>query len=121
MRPKTLSLAVLSLWMMSEATAYAAPPPPTGQPPRSVLQGGGGAGTDDPTVGSRELEEDHTGAWSYSTGKEEGPNYVRPAEEAAAELKINPIGYYQGVSVAGENLPPFAPAAPGMPPMPQFR
>lgn len=115
MRPKSFPLAVLSIWMLSEATSFAAPPPPpptsdasrrTGSPPRDYIDQGGAS---DPTVGSRNLEEDHTGAWSYSTGGEAEPNYVRPAAEKAAQLKVNPIGYYQGVSVAGENLPPFAP------------
>lgn len=106
--------------MLSEATAFAAPPRPpssdastsrrTGPPPaskgRGYLEGGPGG---DPTVGARTTEEDHTGAWSYATGSESGPNYTRPAEEKSAQLKVNPIGYYQGVSVAGENLPPFAP------------
>jgi hypothetical protein len=118
MRAQGLSLAVLSIWMLSEATAFAAPPPPPQGgterkgPPRSPTKQRNYLGDDggDPTVGSRTTEEDHTGAWAYATGsEEEAPNYVRPAEEKAAQLKVNPIGYYQGVSVAGENLPPFAP------------
>lgn len=110
------------MWMLTEATAFAAPPPPSsgdsgriGPPPsptrqRQYIDGQNGGPANDPTVGSRNLEEDHTGAWSYSTGDESGgPNYVRPAEEAAAQLKVNPIGYYQGVSLSGGNLPPFEP------------
>jgi hypothetical protein len=84
-------------------------PPPSPSRQRQYIDGQKGNSAEDPTVGSRSLEEDHTGAWSYSTGDASGPNYVRPAEEKAAELKVNPIGYYQGVSVSGENLPPFAP------------
>ncbi len=98
-------------------SANAAPPPPprsdNTRPPTSptppnpeYVEGAQG----DPAVeGARTLDEDVAAAWSYSTGGSSEPAYTRPEAKQAAELKINPIGYYQGVSVAGSNLPPFAP------------
>ena len=101
-------------------TAIAAPPPPPktnaarGGPPRSPTpqrQYVEGQQGQDPTTatGARVLDEDVATAWGYSTGGETAPAYTRPAQQRAAQLQINPIGYYQGVSVDGGNLPPFAP------------
>lgn len=87
--------------MLLANTAWAAPPPP---PPTNA-----DVGREDPTVGARVLDEDVASAWGYSTGKDVEPNYTRPAEKKAKQLQINPIGYYQGVTVEGGNLPPFAP------------
>lgn len=52
-----------------------------------------------------------TGAWKFSRGHgSAGPNYVRSADDDDDPyFTVNPIGYYQGVSLGGGNLPPFAP------------
>jgi hypothetical protein len=68
----------------------------------------------DPLVDQRIPTEDLSRTWGYSTGGNEGPNYVRAASET--ELAINPIGYYQGVTIEGDNLPPFAPEMMGTAP-----
>lgn len=43
-------------------------------------------------------------AWSYSTEDAPEPAFVKTERET--ELTVNPIGFYQGVSVTGDNLPP---------------
>lgn len=53
-------------------------------------------------------EANLTGNWSFSRGASSGPNYVRGDEEDPF-FTVNPIGYYQGVSVGGGNIPPYAP------------
>jgi hypothetical protein len=53
-------------------------------------------------------EANLTGNWAFSRGASSGPNYVR-GEDDDPFFTVNPIGYYQGVSVAGGNLPPYAP------------
>lgn len=60
-------------------------------------------------IDQRTPETDLTGNWSYSRGGVAGPNYVRGADEEQLFLTVNPIGYYQGVSVSSSNLPPYAP------------
>jgi hypothetical protein len=54
-------------------------------------------------------EDDHlTGNWTFSRGASSGPNYVR-GDDADEFFSVNPIGYYQGVTVGGGNTPPYAP------------
>jgi hypothetical protein len=84
------------------AGTNAPPPPPTG----------GGAGKPnsppaDPLV-YEQGEANLTGNWAFSRSASSGPNYVR-GEEEDAFFTVNPIGYYQGVSVGGGNVPPYAP------------
>ena len=79
------------------------PPPPTtgkanAQPKSDPL-----------VIDQRTPETDLGGNWTYSRGGASGPNYVRGAEEEELFLAVNPIGYYQGVSVTSGNLPPYAP------------
>lgn len=52
-----------------------------------------------------------TGAWKFSRSSGSAqPNYVRTAEDDEDPFfTVNPIGYYQGVTLGGGNLPPFAP------------
>ncbi|WP_157595543.1 hypothetical protein [Plesiocystis pacifica] len=81
-----------------------APPPPSG---------GGGSidsgGVSDPlNIDQRTPDTDLTGTWSFSRTARPRPNYISSAEEDPF-FQINPIGYYQGVTVAGGNTPPFAP------------
>ncbi len=58
-----------------------------------------------PVIDQRTLSEDVSNAWGYSKKGASEPNYVRTAEQVYPQL--NPIGYYQGVTLAGQNLPPF--------------
>jgi hypothetical protein len=60
-------------------------------------------------VDQRTPSMDLGGNWSYSRGGSIGPNYVRGAEDEELFVTVNPIGYYQGVSVTSGNLPPYAP------------
>lgn len=59
-------------------------------------------------IDQRTPDTDLTGVWTYSRGGGQSPNYVRSADEDPF-FTVNPIGYYQGVSVGSSNLPPFAP------------
>lgn len=112
--------------LLAAPTVWAGPPPP---PPEDV---GGAAGAEagtirnapppppasaerrdtapaDPLViDQRTPETDITSNWSYSRSIDRGPNYVRAVEDDPF-FTINPVGYYQGVSVGGGNQPPYAP------------
>lgn len=132
MRRFTLPIASASVVALFAATAFAGPPPP---PPSEGVEGGGSRPTSagvrpapppppstagmqrtaDPLVDQRTPTEDLSRTWGYSSGGEAKPNYVRPAQETGLDIQINPIGYYQGVTIEGENLPPFAPAQVGGP------
>lgn len=125
----SLPLAVLTLaGSLAAAPAWAGPPPPPPEqppsrpgatappPPNSTLDpgGGGGGGGDaprDPLSIDQTAETDITGAWKYSRSSgSAGPNYVRTADDDEDPFfTVNPIGYYQGVTLGGGNLPPFAP------------
>lgn len=93
------------------------PPPPTNRAPQPTnkappLERGGGESSDEPsdplTIDQRTPDTDLTGNWTYSRGGIVGPNYVRSADDELF-YTVNPIGYYQGVSITGANVPPFAP------------
>lgn len=98
----------------SSAPPSSGPPPPspsTNAPPPPPTAGGGGRiespTSADPLVyeqGEANLSEN----WSFSRGASSGPNYVR-GDDDDPFFTINPIGYYQGVTVGGGNLPPYAP------------
>jgi hypothetical protein len=66
-------------------------------------------------VDQRTPTEDLSKTWGYSSEGDVKPNYVRPPQEQGLDIQINPIGYYQGVTMEGENLPPFAPEQMGGP------
>jgi hypothetical protein len=83
----------------SSAPPSSAPPPPTG----GKLE----APPADPLV-YEQGEDNLTNNWAYSRRASSGPNYVG-GDEDDAFFTVNPIGYYQGVSVGGGNLPPYAP------------
>lgn len=104
---------------LSAGLALAAPPPPppdsrpsSSPPPGATRQererssdGGQGQGGT-PVIDQRTTDTDLTTNWGYSESKTEvKPNYVRSTRDT--ELTVNPIGYYQGVSVEGVNLPPY--------------
>jgi hypothetical protein len=48
---------------------------------------------------------DLTGTWTYSRRKAEQPRFVRRSDERIETP--NPEGYYSGVSVEGNHVPPF--------------
>jgi hypothetical protein len=82
-------------------------PPP---PPSSGKSDAQPKTTSDPMVVDQRIpSQDLGGNWTYSRGGSSGPNYVRGADEEELFLTVNPIGYYQGVSVSSSNLPPYAP------------
>lgn len=99
--------AVVSLLLAG--TAWAGPPPPP-PPPSSAGDSGPSERTpaDPLVIDQRTPDTDLTGQWSYSRGAGHNPNYVRSADDDPF-FAVNPIGYYQGVSIGGGNLPPFAP------------
>ena len=59
-------------------------------------------------IDQRTPDTDLNSNWTFSRGGSSGPNYIRDAEEDPF-YQVNPVGYYQGVSIGGGNLPPFAP------------
>ncbi len=108
----------LALFLFSAAPALAAPPrAPSGdaaarndgaqaRPTPSALPGGTSPNTtpEDPFSGKREASAEAQASWGYSSGTAPRANFVRPVRESV--LSINPIGFYQGVSISGENAPP---------------
>lgn len=70
------------------------PPPPTSVPPTSA----NAEPVDQEPV-------DLTGTWTYTRGSGQSPRYVRAREDA--ETSPNPEGYYSGVSIDGNHVPPF--------------
>jgi hypothetical protein len=137
----TSGTVVLALWASTAVAGPPPPPPPPGDAPTAAedsgrpagvpVTGDAGAGTvdgrpvftgasageagtpEDPFADSREASEEAKASWGYSSGEGGEPLYVAPEVE---ELIINPIGYYQGVTLAGENAPPFAPQNLGLTP-----
>jgi hypothetical protein len=98
--------------LLIAGTAWAGPPPPpppsNEAPPPPSAQRTDSAPADPLVVDQRDPDTDLTGTWSYSRGATQSPNYIRQADEDPF-FTVNPIGYYQGVSLGGGNLPPFAP------------
>jgi len=50
--------------------------------------------------------------WGYSTSRDLEPNFIA-TKKSAAEAVPNPIGFYSGVSLRGDNPPPIPPPAMG--------
>jgi hypothetical protein len=100
--PPTVALLLIA------STAWAGPPPPPPPPSSGEAAEESGAPKDPLVVDQRTPTTDLTGAWTYHRGSTQGPNYVREADEDPF-FTVNPIGYYQGVSIGGSNQPPFAP------------
>jgi hypothetical protein len=102
-------------------SAWAGPPPPPPPPgddapssaPASAPPPPSSAGkTEAPPADPLVVDQpatNLTGNWTFSRGAASGPNYVRGSEEEDPFFTVNPIGYYQGVSASGGNLPPYAP------------
>lgn len=80
---------------------------PRTPPPRASGRAGGGAPSTD-AAPEEAPPQDLSTAWSYSTEDAPEPLYVKTGTESA--LSVNPIGFYQGVSVGGGNLPPYVAA-----------
>jgi hypothetical protein len=76
------------------------PPRPPPRQPSST----GAASEATPAPAEEGPAKDLSNAWTYSSEDAPEPAFVKSEREA--ELTINPIGFYQGVSVTGENLPP---------------
>jgi hypothetical protein len=106
--------------LLVAGSAWAGPPPPPGAgadappsaspsapPPPPSSAGKSETPSADPLVVDQP-EVNLTGDWMFSRSASSGPNYVR-GEEEDPFFTVNPIGYYQGVSVAGGNQPPYAP------------
>ncbi len=115
----------VALLLAGSAWAGPPPPPPSGDPPTEANSRPGGntappppssnaegerleAAGDPLVIDQRTPETDLTGAWQYSRRPDTAPNYVQSSEEDRF-FTVNPIGYYQGVSVESGNLPPYAP------------
>lgn len=113
----SVGLVLAGSFAASLAWAGPPPPPPNGEqaPPPPDGSGSRIEPPSDPLViDQRTPETDITGNWKFSRGGSSGsnePNYVRSAdsEDSADSFTVNPIGYYQGVSLSGGNSPPFAP------------
>lgn len=106
-------LAAALILVASSAWAGPPPPPPSpandrGSAPPPSSERSDAAPADPLVIDQRTPDTDLTPNWSYSRGGTSGPNYVRQADDDPF-VSVNPIGYYQGVSVGGGNLPPFAP------------
>lgn len=121
-------MGLLVVGMLAAPLAWAGPPPPPNAeqpsrpgssappPPGGVVFDEGGSGgsrieppSDPLVIDQRTPDTDMTGAWKFSRGSSgKQPNYVRQAEEDPF-FTVNPIGYYQGVTLGGGNLPPYAP------------
>lgn len=118
------SVGLLVVGTLAAPLAWAGPPPPpnggeppmrpgvrtSAPPPPSGSEGERLEAPSDPLViDQRTPETDIGGTWKFSRAATNSePNYVHQVE-ADPFFTINPIGYYQGVSLAGGNLPPFAP------------
>jgi len=119
----TLGCALTSLGWSAIALAAPPPPPPSNLPPpsdgaptgRARQTQGANESNETPVVDQRTTSTDLTEAWGYSSSDGMRPNYVRNEREAG--LAVNPIGYYQGVTVEGVNLPPYTPSEMGVQPV----
>lgn len=107
---RSLGCAGLLVACLVAGSAWAGPPPPP--PPSSSVEGSGVAPPDPLVIDQRTPDSDLTGTWSFTRRSSGGPNYVRaPAQDPF--FAINPIGFYQGVSMASANRPPYAPSEVG--------
>ena len=84
------------------------PPPPSTTPPPP--DGTGSAdGTDPVSTEPPPPPQDLSGTWGYSRARPTTPRYVR-TDNPAVYASPNPIGFYSGVSVAGNHVPPRPPS-----------
>lgn len=83
------------------------PPPPSSTPPPP--DGSASADGSDPISSEPELPpQDLSGTWGYSKARPTTPRYVR-TDNPVYYASPNPIGFYSGVSVAGNHVPPQPP------------
>lgn len=85
------------------------PPPPSAVPPAGAAEDPNG-GTEDPDAPPQDLSS----TWGYSRSQPLQPRYVRVDEPGVAAP--NPVGFYSGVSVQGNHVPPFPAKHVGAPP-----
>jgi hypothetical protein len=85
------------------------PPPPTAAPTGTEPETPGGAG-EEPEGPPPDLSN----TWGYSKAQPLQPRYVRTDDPYYAAP--NPVGFYSGVSVQGNHVPPFPAKQTGLPP-----
>jgi hypothetical protein len=86
------------------STSSTTPPAPGTIPPPPPGGAGGSVTTTDPFVSAEPVDLSDT--WSYANrGGSAQPRYVRSGE--TVEVAPNPEGYYSGVSIEGNHVPPF--------------
>lgn len=108
----------VALWVLCVPTAWGQP---TGAPPTSAPERGDGARPVRPTTpppprpdaGEPDVEDepeaedvDLSNTWGYSRTRSPRPRYVRNTQDPIA-FSANPVGFYSGVSVQGNHVPPF--------------
>lgn len=117
---RTPALAIACLLAGPASAGPASPPPPPDGPPRAPGSGDARpstttppppSGTTAPTAdrgsddAAAEAEPvDLSRTWQYSRGSTPKPRYVRTDDQV--EILPNPEGYYSGVSVEGNHVPP---------------
>ena len=85
------------------------PPPPTaGAPGDAPDEAGGTAEPDAPP-------QDLSNTWGYSRAQPLQPRYIKTSDPSYAAP--NPVGFYSGVSVQGNHVPPFPAKQTGAPPV----
>lgn len=80
------------------------PPASPSQTTPPAATGGGGDADDKPPAEPQDL----SGTWGYSRRSPRTPKYVR-TDNPTVYAAPNPIGFYSGVSVAGNHVPPRPP------------
>ncbi|MBL4686944.1 MAG: hypothetical protein JKY37_20280 [Nannocystaceae bacterium] len=86
--------------------ARTSPPPPPRSGDASAASGAGGSSVTPVPDGP---PQDLSGNWGYSKSRPRTPRYVR-TDVSDVVSAANPIGFYSGVSVAGNHVPPRPPA-----------
>ncbi len=95
-------------------TSGSTPPPPSSgaSPP---APGSGGSLDDAPPSEPDQPPQDLSNTWGYSSVQTDvRPRYVRTDDPAISAP--NPVGFYSGVSVQGNHVPPFPAKSMGAPP-----
>jgi hypothetical protein len=87
------------------------PPPPTATNPVPGEPTDPGGGADEPEAPPQDLSN----TWGFSRNQPLQPRYVRINDPSLAAP--NPVGFYSGVSVQGNHVPPFPAKQMGTPPV----
>ncbi len=94
----------------AEAPFLPTGPRTTPPPPSAIPSDAGPRVEDEPEPPPQDL----TGTWGFSRSLPQQPRYVQTNESARAAA--NPVGFYSGVSVLGNHVPPFPAKSMGAPP-----